>query len=76
MIKKIILKIIRVYQRTISPDHGLHQRSLRGCRFYPTCSQYFYQAVEKHGVKKGFWLGLKRLSKCHPWNAGGVDVLK
>lgn len=43
------------------------------CRFTPTCSQYAQQAVLKHGVIKGSWLAVKRISKCHPWHAGGYD---
>jgi uncharacterized protein len=43
------------------------------CRFYPTCSVYTSQAVQKHGIVKGVALSLRRLSRCHPWNAGGYD---
>uniref|UniRef100_UPI002ED48F88 membrane protein insertion efficiency factor YidD n=1 Tax=Aminipila terrae TaxID=2697030 RepID=UPI002ED48F88 len=46
------------------------------CRFYPTCSAYFIQAVEKYGVIKGSFLGIKRILKCHPFNPGGYDPLK
>ena len=61
---------IRIYQTLISP---LLPAS---CRFYPTCSDYTVQAIIKHGVKKGSWKALKRLSKCHPYNAGGFDPVK
>lgn len=65
--KRITLGIIRLYQRFISP-------LLPGaCRFYPTCSHYTYQAIEKYGVLKGGLLGLKRLARCHPFNPGGYD---
>ncbi len=43
------------------------------CRFYPTCSEYTMEAVSRHGVPKGLLLGLKRLSRCHPFHAGGLD---
>ncbi len=78
MIKNIVLKLIRVYQKTLSFDHGLFSfaRTHRGCRFYPSCSQYGYEAIEKYGLPKGAWLTLKRLSRCHPFSAGGLDPLK
>jgi putative membrane protein insertion efficiency factor len=44
-----------------------------GCRFTPTCSEYARQAVVKHGFRRGGWLAVKRLLRCHPWNKGGVD---
>jgi len=73
--KKIALLLIRIYQKTISPDHGVLSRFSRtlGCRFHPTCSEYTYQAVERFGIFKGIWLGSKRISRCHPWNDGGFD---
>ncbi|MCO5211684.1 MAG: membrane protein insertion efficiency factor YidD [Caldilinea sp.] len=43
------------------------------CRFYPTCSSYTYQAIEKYGVAKGSWMGFKRILRCNPWNKGGFD---
>jgi len=46
------------------------------CRFYPTCSEYMAQAVEKHGAWRGVWLGTKRLAKCHPFHAGGFDPVQ
>jgi uncharacterized protein len=60
---------IRFYQIAISPLLG--QR----CRFYPTCSQYAVESIEKHGVLRGSWLALRRLVKCHPGNPGGVDLV-
>lgn len=45
------------------------------CRFYPSCSQYMMQAVERFGPAKGLWMGMKRLARCHPWNEGGYDPL-
>jgi len=65
--KKIALFIIRLYQKTIS------RVTPPSCRFYPTCSHYGYEAIEKHGLRKGGWLALKRISRCHPLNPGGYD---
>lgn len=61
------LLLIRLYQKTISPDHSHLGRlfPFSGCRFYPTCSQYTYEAIAKHGVLKGGYLGFKRVLKCH-----------
>jgi uncharacterized protein len=58
---------IRAYQRLISPWLGPR------CRFYPSCSNYCIEALETHGMVYGLWLGLKRISKCHPLHPGGVD---
>jgi len=67
MIKNLFLKIIKSYQRFISPVLG------NNCRFYPSCSQYSYLVIEKYGLFKGLILSFKRLSKCHPWSEGGID---
>jgi hypothetical protein len=67
--KFVFLFLIRVYQLCISPFLG------QCCRFYPTCSEYAMQAFEKHGTLKGFWLTLKRLSKCGFWHPGGFDYV-
>jgi len=66
-VKKIMIFLIRIYQIFISPLFP------PTCRFYPTCSTYFIQALEKHGVVKGSYLGMKRILKCHPGNPGGYD---
>ncbi len=65
--KKLALLLIRFYQKFISPLKP------PTCRFYPSCSEYTYQAIARYGLLKGGWLGLKRLSRCHPWNPGGYD---
>lgn len=65
--KQIVLLLIRGYRKLISPLIGHH------CRFYPTCSAYTYEAVEKYGLIKGMFLGIKRLLRCHPFHPGGVD---
>lgn len=76
--KKIILFIVKIYQRTISPDFGItsYKHPQGYCRFYPSCSQYSYQAIEKYGVFKGMYKGLRRIIKCNPFNSGGFDPLK
>lgn len=63
----IILGLIRFYQLIISPLLGPR------CRFYPTCSHYTQEAIQTHGLLCGTWLGIKRISRCHPGNEGGVD---
>ena len=68
IIKEIVLKTIKFYQAAISPIFG------KVCRFWPSCSEYSYLAVKKYGILKGLGKGLKRILKCHPWNAGGVDL--
>jgi putative membrane protein insertion efficiency factor len=65
--------VIRVYQCTLSPLLGLLCGPDSGCRFTPTCSAYFLEAVETHGIGRGSWLGLKRLARCHPWGGCGYD---
>jgi len=65
--KRLVLFLIVGYKKTLSPLLGSH------CRYWPTCSDYAFQAVEKYGVLKGLGLGLKRLLRCHPFHAGGVD---
>src|SRR6266536_3584559 len=69
----VLRSIIRVYQCTLSPFLGLLCGPDSGCRFTPTCSAYFLEAVERHGVGRGSWLGLKRLARCHPWGGCGYD---
>ncbi len=65
--------IIRIYQCTLSPLLRLLCGPDSGCRFTPTCSAYFLEAVETHGVCRGSWLGLKRLVRCQPWGGSGFD---
>jgi putative membrane protein insertion efficiency factor len=67
MIEKFLIKTIRLYQLILSPLLGSN------CRFEPTCSQYFIEAVEMNGALKGSLMGIKRLLKCHPWHPGGFD---
>ena len=65
--KYLLVSLLRAYQYAISPFLG------RRCRYYPSCSEYAVEAVEKHGAIKGGWLGVKRVCRCHPWHPGGYD---
>jgi putative membrane protein insertion efficiency factor len=65
--RTIIVMLLGAYKRVISPVLP------PACRFYPTCSEYTREAVERHGAARGLWLGLKRLGRCHPFHAGGLD---
>jgi uncharacterized protein len=67
MLKKIFILLIRFYQTAISPLKP------PTCRFYPTCSQYGLEAVQRFGAVKGGWLAMKRILKCHPFHPGGND---
>jgi len=69
LLKLLLIAPIKFYQWFISPVLGPR------CRFYPTCSSYAIEAIEKHGVLYGFWLGLKRVFRCHPGSEGGVDLV-
>ncbi len=62
-----LIGLARVYQLLLSPLLG------RRCRFHPTCSQYFIEAVRKYGAVRGTWRGLRRVLRCHPWHPGGYD---
>ena len=65
--KKILILIIKFYQKAISP------LTPPSCRFHPTCSSYGLEAIETHGALKGSWLAVRRISKCHPFHEGGFD---
>ncbi|MFA5188191.1 MAG: membrane protein insertion efficiency factor YidD [Patescibacteria group bacterium] len=71
----VVLMVIRLYQKTLSFDHGFMSKifPFLGCRFYPSCSEYTYQAISKYGIIKGSWLGIKRIVRCHPLSPGGHD---
>lgn len=65
--RAVPMALIRLYQLTLSPMLG------PSCRFHPSCSCYAMDAYRHHGVLRGSWLTFRRLSRCHPWNEGGVD---
>lgn len=67
ILKKIFILPIRLYQLTLSPLLGNH------CRHTPSCSQYTIEAIAEWGPAKGVWLGMKRISRCHPWGTSGHD---
>ena len=67
--KKILILLIRFYQKFISPMFPAK------CRYYPTCSNYAIDAIKKHGVVKGIIMGIFRILRCNPFVEGGVDVV-
>jgi putative membrane protein insertion efficiency factor len=66
-LQKVLIFLVRLYQATLSHYLGRH------CRFVPTCSQYFIEAVRRYGAFRGGWLGVKRIFRCHPLGRGGYD---
>jgi len=66
-LKYVLRALLKSYQYAISPWLGRH------CRFHPGCSSYALEAIERHGLLRGGWLAVKRISRCHPWSAGGFD---
>jgi hypothetical protein len=76
-LRKVVVAAIKLYQKTLSFDHG-PMKSLYPhgfCRFYPSCSQYGLEAVEKYGIIKGGFKAMWRIIRCNPWNKGGNDPL-
>ena len=71
--KTLVRFVIRGYQILVSPLLHAVGGAGCGCRFHPSCSKYCLEAVEAHGVWRGGFLGLKRLSRCHPWGGQGLD---
>ena len=65
--RAVLIALVRVYRRIVSPL--LPPR----CRFHPSCSAYALEALTVHGAGRGAWLALRRVGRCHPWNAGGFD---
>lgn len=69
VMRRVTQAPILFYRKVISP------LTPPSCRFYPTCSMYALEAIEKHGAAKGSWLAMKRIARCHPFNAGGYDLV-
>jgi uncharacterized protein len=65
--KAALVFAVRAYQYTIRPLLGAH------CRFYPSCSEYAREAIERHGAARGSWLAARRIARCHPYHPGGYD---
>ena len=65
--KTLLLGLLRLYQYALRPLLGAN------CRFYPSCSDYAREAIERHGAVRGIWLAARRLGRCHPYHAGGYD---
>jgi len=76
--KRLSISLINLYQKTLSPDHGffkvLYPHGF--CKFYPSCSEYTKQTIQKRGVFLGLFYGAKRVLHCNPWSKGGLDLVK
>jgi uncharacterized protein len=68
--QRLVMMLLRGYKLVLSPLLP------SACRFYPTCSEYMWEAVARYGAVKGIWMGLKRLGRCHPFHPGGVDPVR
>jgi putative membrane protein insertion efficiency factor len=66
-VNKLLIILIKAYRYSLSPLLG------PSCRFFPSCSDYAAEAIDKHGAGYGSWLALKRIARCHPWHPGGYD---
>lgn len=75
--KWLLVFTIKLYQKTISPDHGImkYKYPYGYCRFYPSCSQYSIEALQEYGIIKGVALSVKRIIKCNPWQKPTIDKI-
>jgi len=67
MASRVLLALLGAYRYLLSPMLG------RNCRFFPSCSEYAMEALERHGALRGTWLTVRRVARCHPWHPGGYD---
>ena len=67
LMSRLLIAIVQAYRYALSPFFGQH------CRFYPSCSAYAVEALQRHGAWRGCWLTVRRLGRCHPWHPGGLD---
>ncbi len=67
--QRLLIFLIHIYRYLVAPWLGNH------CRFYPSCSQYALIALRRYGPWRGAWLSVRRLGRCHPWHAGGIDTV-
>ncbi len=76
LLQRFFLKLIRLYQKFFSFDHGYLKIFFPGgyCQYRPSCSDYMALAIIKHGAIKGLLKGIKRILRCHPWSKGGLDL--
>ena len=78
MLTRFFIASIALYQKTISPDHGIFQymHGTRRCRFFPSCSDYAMQTLRQYGLGFAIMLSLKRIGRCHPFCVGGYDPVE
>ena len=75
---RVAVALIEIYQHTLSPDHGLfkHYYPYGFCRFYPSCSEYSKQSIQKFGLIKGSMVSIVRIGKCNPWTKPQINLVK
>ncbi len=67
--RKLLMALLKVYKAGVSPYLP------RACRFFPSCSEYAYMALQEHGLLRGGWFAFKRIGRCHPWGGSGIDLV-
>ena len=68
--KRLLLLLVQFYRSCISP------LTPPSCRYYPTCSAYAMEAIERYGARRGGWMAVRRILRCHPWHEGGYDPVR